>query len=131
MQPREPARPIEAYKAIIDELVSETSHSVHERSIVEEGVWLKARDAEPANAFVRSLSLDQRRMLARVVHDERTAAIHDVLALLTWWISTRGVRLTFQREPMPVELSGQGLHGDYVGRLNDWEWPENDDASRP
>jgi hypothetical protein len=53
---------------------------------------------------VRSLSLDQRRMLARLVHDERTSAIHDVLALLTWWISTRGVGLTFQRMPMPVEL---------------------------
>jgi hypothetical protein len=41
MQHREPARPIDAYKAIIDELVSETSHSVHERSIVEEGVGLR------------------------------------------------------------------------------------------
>ena len=59
-----------------------------------------------------------------MVHDERTSAIHDVLADLTWWITTRRVGLTFNGQPMPVELSGMGLHGDYVGRLNGWEWPE-------
>lgn len=126
LENRQPFRPIDAYKAIIDQLVDETSHSVHERLVVDEGVWLKTPDEEPANAFVQSLTGEQRRILARILHDERTAAIHDVLAVLTWWISTRGVGLTFRGEPMPVELSGQGLHGDYVGRLTDWKWPESD-----
>jgi hypothetical protein len=130
LEDRQPSRPIDAYKAIIDQLVRETSHSVHETLIVEQGVWLNAPDAEAANAFVRSLSVEQRRMLARLVHDERTGAIHDALALLTWWISSRRVALTFQGEPMPVELSGEGLNGDYIGRLNGWEWPVTDDSIR-
>jgi hypothetical protein len=113
---------------MIDQVVTETSQSVHERLIVDEGVWLKTRDEEAANALVRSLTDAQRRILGRMLHDERTGAIHDVLAVLTWWILTRGVGLTFQGEPTPVELSGQGLHGDYIGRLSGWEWPESDDT---
>ena len=119
-----PSRPVDAYKAIIDQLVNETSLSVHEKLVVEKGIWYGSRVEEPANTFVQSLSTDQRRILAQMLHDERTGAIHDVLADLTWWITTRRVGLTFKGEPMPLELSGMGLHGDYVGRLNGWEWPE-------
>jgi len=120
---RQFSRPIDAYKAMIDQLVTETSHGVHEKLVVDEGVWLKTPHEEAANAFVRSLSNEQRRMLARLLHDERTSAIHDALAVLTWWILSRGVGLTFRGEPMPTELSGEGLNGDYIGRLADWEWP--------
>ena len=125
---RQPSRPIDAYKAMIDQLVTETSQSVHQRLIAEKGVWLKKSDEEAANALVRSLTDEQRRILGRMLHDERTGAIHDVLAVLTWWILTRGVGLTFRGEAMPVELSGQGLHGDYIGRLSGLEWPESDDS---
>jgi hypothetical protein len=118
-----PSRPIDAYKAIIDQLVTETSHGVSERLVAEEGFFSNAEGEESENSFVQSLSNDQRQVLSRMLHVERTSAIHDVLANLTWWITTHGVRLTFQGETMPVELSGMGLHGDYVGRLNGWEWP--------
>jgi len=126
---RPPFSPTDAYKAIIDQLVRETSHSVHETLIVEHGLWLNAPDADGPNAFVRSLSAEQRRMLARLVHDERTGAIHDALALLTWWISTQHVALTFHGQTMPAELSGEGLNGDYIGRLNGWEWPVAGDST--
>jgi hypothetical protein len=63
-------------------------------------------------------------MLARMLHDVRQSAIFDVPALLTWWISTQDVGLTFRGEPMLTELSGEGLHGDYIGRLAAWEWPD-------
>lgn len=116
-------RPIDTYMAIIDQLVSETSHGVSERLVAEDGIWSRAPREDAANEFVRSLSTDQRRMLARMLHKERTGAIHDVLALLTWWILTQDVALTFRGEPMPTDLSGMGLHGDYVGRLADWQWP--------
>ena len=116
-------RPIDTYMAIIDQLVSETSHGVSERLVAEDGIWSRAPREDAANEFVRSLSTDQRGMLARMLHKERTGAIHDVLALLTWWILTQDVALTFRGEPMPTDLSGMGLHGDYVGRLADWEWP--------
>ena len=125
------SRPVDAYKAIIDQLVTETSYGVRERLVREEGICSKAPNEEAVNAFVRSLSIEQRQMLAQILHDERQGAIHDVLALLTWWISTRDVGLTFRGEPMPTELSGEGLDGDYIGRLADWPWPDGDDPSSP
>lgn len=125
---QQPSRPIDAYKAIIDQLVTETSHGISVRLVVEESIWSKAPNEEAANAFVRSLSGEQRRLLAHLVQQERTSAIHDVLAVLTWWISARGVGLTFEGCSMPIELSGMGLHGDYIGRLNNWQWPVDEDS---
>ncbi|MGB7330846.1 MAG: DUF6547 family protein, partial [Terriglobales bacterium] len=69
---------------------------------------------------------EQRLQLAQMLHDERIAGIHDVLAVLSWWVVARGVGFTFRGEPMPVGFEG-GLHHDYIGRLNDWEWPKDDD----
>ena len=128
---RQPSRPIEAYKAIIDHFVTEASRGIPERLVVEEGIWSRSPNEEAANTFVQSLSIEQRRTLARMLHDERTGAIHDVLAHLTWWITTCSVGLTFRGEPMLVGLSGMGLHGDYVGRLNGWEWPQDRKDSPP
>jgi hypothetical protein len=54
---------------------------------------------------------------------ERTSAIFDVSADLSWWTSCQGVGLTFRGEAMPLD-SGEGAFDlDYTGRLNDWEWP--------
>jgi hypothetical protein len=47
-----------------------------------------------------------------------------VLAVLTWWILCGGLAFTFEGEAMPVELSDQGLHGDFIGRLEGWDWPD-------
>ena len=64
-----------------------------------------------------------------MLNDERMGAIHDALAVLTWWISSQGLGLTFWDEFMPVELSGAGLHGDYIGRRDGWEWPNDGDLA--
>lgn len=117
------SRPIDAYKAIIDQLVTETSYGVSERLVAQEGIFSRSPDEDSFNTFVRSLTAKQQEILAKMLHIERTSAIHDVLAILSWWMEAGEVGLTFRRESMPVDLSGMGLHGDYVGRLNDWEWP--------
>jgi hypothetical protein len=123
---RQPSRPIDAYKQIIDQLVTETSHGVREKAVVQETAFPDLSDDRVFNPFIKSLSTGQREMLAQMLHAERVAAIHDALAVLTWWVLARGVGLTFRGEPMPVELSGAGLHGDYIGRLDDWQWPKDD-----
>ncbi|HWX92248.1 MAG TPA: DUF6547 family protein [Terriglobales bacterium] len=123
---RQPSRPIDAYKQIIDQLVTETSHGVREKAVVRETAFPDLSDDRVFNPFIKSLSTGQRQMLAQMLHAERVAAIHDALAVLTWWVLARGVGLTFRGEPMPVELSGAGLHGDYIGRLDDWQWPKDD-----
>ena len=123
---RQPSRPIEAYKQIIDQLVTETSHGVREKAVVREIAFPDLSDDRVFNPFVKSLSTGQRQMLAQMLHAERVAAIHDALAVLTWWVLAREVGLTFRGEPMPVDISGAGLHGDYIGRLDDWQWPMDD-----
>ena len=109
----------------IDELVNETSRSVAQRLVTEQGFFLETSDNAVFNPLVRSLTPEQRQLLGDTLLHERWGAIHDVLAVLTWWMSSEGLSFTFQGEPMPVELSGLGLHGDFVGRRQGWEWPSN------
>jgi hypothetical protein len=116
-------RPVEVYKQIIDALV-ELAPSLGARSIAEHGVYSQAPDLQPMNALVQRLRPEERSLLIQILTHERSSAIHDVLAAITWWIDCRSVALTYRGEPMPVQLSGMGLHGDYIGRQNDWAWPE-------
>jgi hypothetical protein len=127
--PPKPSSPIEAYRAIIDELANETSIGVSERLLRQSGIYSKASTLNAANEFARSLTPEQRILLAEMLHNERISAIHDVLAVLTWWVTCRDVALTFQGKAIPIELtSGEGFHGDYIGRCNGWEWPKDEDS---
>ena len=116
-----PATPTDAYKAIIDQLVNETRLSGS--CVAEKGIFSNAPADQEYNAFIQSLSTKQRALLARMLSEERDGTIHDVLAMLTWWLIAREVSLTYRGEAMPTELSGMGMHGDYVGRRDGWEWP--------
>ena len=118
-----PTTSLAAYKAIIDQLVAETRCGGAGLQITKRSVFSNAPAHREYNDFIRSLSAEQRALLAWMLSDERDGTIHDVLAVLSWWISAREVGLTFRGEPMPTELSGMGLHGDYVGRKDGWEWP--------
>jgi len=120
-----PSRPSDAYKEIIDQLVTETSHGVNERLVVREGGFSETSDSRIFNPFLNALSNEQRQMLAQMLHAVRISAIHDVLADLTWWVDAGGVGFTFRGEPMSVGIEG-GLHLDYIGRLNGWKWPKDD-----
>ena len=62
-----------------------------------------------------------------MLHEEHDSTTHDVLALLSWWVDCRKLGFTLDGNPMPFNLSGMGLHGDYVGRRDGWEWPKEDD----
>jgi hypothetical protein len=120
----EPTTALDAYKDIIDQLAGETRLQGAGWQVAKSGIYSNAPAHNDYNKFIRSLSPQYRTLIARMLQDERDGAIHDVLAALTWWIIARGVGLTFRGKPMPVQLSGAGLHGDYVGRMNGWEWPQ-------
>jgi len=118
----DPQTPLEVYKAIIDELVEEVTLGISERLVRDEGIYSKAPGEAAANRFVQSLTHEQRTLLAQMLHHERIA---DTLSNLTWWFICQEVRMTFKGQTMPLELSGEGLHGDFIGRCDGWEWPEN------
>lgn len=126
----EPSRPIDAYMGMIDQLVSETRTGGAGFQVIDKGIFSKAPAHRRFNEFIASLSPDQRKLLADMLQDERDGAIHDLLAVMSWWIDCRGVGFTFQGEMMPVDLSGMGLHGDYVGWCDGWEWPKDCDAAQ-
>ena len=123
-KPPAPSTPVQAYKQIIDNLVQH-SPSLGARLVVEQAIYSKAPDLQYMNELVHSLTPEHRAVLSQMLTHERVSAIHDVLADLTWWIICREVGLTYRGDKMPVDLSGMGLHGDYVGRRNDWEWPKD------
>lgn len=122
--PSIPTQPIDAYKKIIDDLVEQTP-PVSGKLVIDKGIYTRGQGefGERMNEFVRRLSHDDRVALAEMITSERQSAIGDVLAMLTWWITCHGLQISLRSEPMPVDLSGMGIHGDYVGRLEGWNWP--------
>jgi hypothetical protein len=117
--------PTEAYKAIIDELADEVRHMGGSSNISSFGMYSKAPSHQAFNEFIATLTDEQKRLLSQMLLDERHSAIHDVLACLTWWIECKNVGFTLNGNPMPVDISGMGLHGDYVGRIDGWEWTDD------
>jgi hypothetical protein len=87
------------YKAIIDQLVSETRLAGAGEYISRLGVFSNAPDHQEFNAFLDSLSGDQRNLVARMLREERDWTIGDVLAVLSWWITCRGVGLVVNENP--------------------------------
>jgi len=138
------------YRELIDTLVQKTPSmwgtSVRERGNlgripdpVQPQPWRSAEDVQAAEgrrqeridvgAFVGRLDAGDRAILARLLDEERSGGIHDVLATLTWYLDCRDVEWSVRGEPMPIGYEG-GLHYDYVGRVaGDWPWPETDGDS--
>ncbi len=131
MANKQSSRPADAYKAIIDQLATETTTGVSEKLVTTEGLFSKAADDAALNSFVRGLPLEHRTLLAKMLCEERQSAIHDVLAVLSWWVDAGDLCFTLRGEPMPVGISGMGLHGDYVGRRNGWQWPDEEACEPP
>src|SRR3712207_2598479 len=98
--PEPSSTPDDVYKLFIDTLATETSSSPTAQSVAAEGHFAHATGHEPLNHFVASLAAEQRQLLADMLRDEREAAIHDVLALLSWFIHCQGVELTYRGKAM-------------------------------
>ncbi|MHC4875461.1 MAG: DUF6547 family protein [Planctomycetota bacterium] len=119
-----PQSPRKAYQRIIDELVEGTPGVTAQR--ITKGDSIPAVDDDDARDFttqVESLSQTQREVLARLCDSQRHGGIHDALAVLSWWIDCADVSFHYRNAEMPVDQSGMGLHGDFVGRSQGWQWP--------
>lgn len=115
--------PKEIYKNIIDCLVKR-SYPLSSKLILKDSIFSKSIEKVKYNDFVLNLKGDQKNLLAEMMHLERQSAIHDVLAELTWWIECKDVTICYKGKEMPDSLSDAGMHGDYMARLDDWEWPQ-------
>lgn len=113
----------------IDGLV-QAAPSLSARLVREEGVASRAPAAVAAKELVSRLPRSDREALASMLDAERSGAIHDVLANLTWRLDTGRVRWSSGEEPMPAGLEG-GLHCNFIGRLDGWEWPDAGSVRTP
>lgn len=117
--------PIPVYQAIIDELVDETRrHSPLAKRVATDDSLPAAREDSAIHKLVPSLTQDQRIWLSELLMQERSSAIHDTLSVLSWWIECRDVALTVNGHALPADLSGMGMQGDYIGRVDGWTWPD-------
>jgi len=128
-----PEGPAEVYKWIIDDCVNFAKDVNAER--IRSGTPYSSNDpGAPEDLMLKSLSQAQRKTLAQMLDDARSGGVHDLLARLTWWIDCQGLRLTYRGQPVPVDFSGMGLHGDYIGRSDQqeqWQWPDEPPAPLP
>jgi hypothetical protein len=118
-----PTTPEEAYKAIIDQFANDTRLRGGGTQVKAKGIYSKAPAHQRYNDFIQSLTTEQKNLLSDMLKHEREAAIHDLLSDLTWWMVCREVGLTFRGQPMPTELAGEGLHGDFISRTMGYPWP--------
>jgi hypothetical protein len=115
------------YQRIIDQLVAETrENSAYSKRVSANLPFPVESEQSAFNDLLISLTNEQRVLLSKVLLEERHSSIHDVLAVLSWWIECRGVGLSVKDHAVQVGFSGMGMHGDYVGRVNNWAWPENE-----
>ena len=118
-----PSQAAKAYKEIIDQLVGETRKGGGGFQVKDKGIY--SRGHPDFNAFIASLPAKQRKLLGEMLQEERDGAIHDVLAVLSWWVDCRELGFVLEGEAMPVDISGMGLHGDFIGRRDGWKWPKS------
>jgi hypothetical protein len=116
-----------AYKAFIDGLVelakreSSTAFRLRHGQQLVPAPYLSP-DGVEQNRLAEELSPEQHEFVAKLVQEERQAAVGDVLAFLTWQhyqLSKDGIDLAF--EPFGTEN-----YYDFVCRLNGDAWPEDD-----
>jgi hypothetical protein len=108
------------YKRFIDRLVGRVL-SVEGRRI-RSGVWHPEPppDQHKYNELLRSLSADQRELVAQLVDGARSGGMHDVLVQLTdgdYRLSRKGVELA--QEPFGTEV-----YFDFVARSAGDAWPD-------
>jgi hypothetical protein len=123
----EPKTPLEAYRAILKELATETSNgSSTANVVVSAGNFPPGSYHSRFNFLISSLDPQQRSMLAELLLDERAGTVFDVLATLSWWIECRDVRLTFKGKRLPVGEDGLGMHEAFLYFRPPVELPDDD-----
>jgi hypothetical protein len=107
------------YRSIVDRLVSKCrSQGQISAKRVRRGVWNANATANfmpeqhALNIWLAGLSSDHRELLAGILKDEYVAGMHDALVVL------------YDAEIPPFDKAYEGdPHHDFIGRLDDWQWP--------
>jgi hypothetical protein len=119
---------LEQYKYFIDQLASYfATHSILAKRILTEEEVKYSYDytvsGKEIEELLKLLSHEQQRTLAYLLTEEIASAIHNTLSHFEHQFVS-GWNITFNGEPVPIDLVGEGPMQDYVARrLRLWEWP--------
>jgi hypothetical protein len=109
------------YKALIDTLV-ERRIGVERMRVCELGNFLP--DSHDANSLIERLSVADREILASMLEETRTAAIHDALVVLQEFLDRKELTLFVKGEPLPNLPFGTELFWDFMARSLGETWPD-------
>jgi hypothetical protein len=118
MHDREDSDEDRSYREIIDNLVRECrsgqGHIVPKA--VREGVWNP--EQHDINGLLNRTSAADREVIARMLQEAFEGGVHQTL------VAIHEARLA----PFDKGYEGTPFH-DFIGRLNDWEWPKSGSRS--
>jgi len=111
------------YREMIDELVNmvKTGQGQIGSNRAKEGIWNKNAkrdgildDQYEYNKLLKKLDQDERLVLARLLEEQVKTGVFETLKAL---------------ENKKIKPFDEGYEGspfeDFIGRMNDWEWPDN------
>jgi hypothetical protein len=116
----------EAYRAILAQLAEASDASITARALKSGRLFLPGSYHAKFNELISSLDDQQRSMLAELFVDERTSAVFDALALLSWWVECNNVRIAFKGKRLPIGEDGQGMHEAFLDFRPPFELPADD-----
>ena len=111
------------YKDFIDTLVKMSAKCSDEGVIRGQRVRWNDENSAVINGLLEKLDDRERNALADFLLGTYRSAVHDVLAELEWMRCCKDMTITVEGEILPLGAY-EGLHCDYIGRLQDWEWPD-------
>lgn len=113
----------ELYKGLIDELVKMSRSCVAANRVISGEVC--GVEAETGiNDVLGKLNEKEKSILAQYVLDAYHSGIYDTLEQLEWLRECKGMVITVEGEVLPAGKY-EGIPNDYIGRRDDWEWPED------
>ena len=105
------SKELELYKKFIDGLV-EQKESVTARWIMEDG-FPKNGDNEEENKLLQELTPEQKRILAKIVQNERIGGMHDALAYMDEMMDLDGLVLQQEGVEYPHDYF-ESMHFDFI-----------------
>ena len=117
----EMSKKLELYKAFIDGLVKRKD-SIRALWVKGDG-FPKTEDNKGKNDFLKTLTPEQKCVLAEMLQDEHVAGIHTTLAYVNNMMDLKGLELHQEGESYPNDYF-ESLHYDFISRCEGDEWPE-------
>lgn len=112
------------YQELVDTIVKMSKSCVHAnwaRNCEAKG---NSDDVEKLNSLFAKLTAEEREVLANYALQAYSDGIYDVLCELEWNIDCKDMKIIVEGEELPT-TKFEGLGNDFIGRCEDWEWPES------